>query len=257
MLKIAAIQSDLVWENSARNRTYFESRCKELATQNVDLVILPEMFTTGFSMSPEKIAEPISGQTVQWMQNCAKRYNFLLTGSLVIKEENCYYNRQIFAFPDGTLHHYDKRHLFRMGNEHEHYTAGNKRLIIKYKGWRILPQICYDLRFPLWSYNRNDYDLLIYVANFPKVRRNVWDTLLVARAIENQCFVIGCNRIGMDNENILYNGGTQVISPKGKIIAKASDDTTEILSANLNLEELQAFREKFPLHLDADNFKIV
>ncbi|PVX52629.1 putative amidohydrolase [Balneicella halophila] len=256
MLKVVALQANLVWENPEENRQYFKNCFDEIA-EHVDLVVLPEMFTSGFTMEPKPSAEKMDGKSVKWMQDCAKRYQFLLTGSLIIQENGAFYNRMIFAFPNGAIEYYDKRHLFRMGKEHEHYTAGIKKLIVNYKGWRIFPQICYDLRFPLWSYNRNEYDLLIYVANFPAVRRNVWNSLLLARAIENQCYVVGCNRIGIDGNELVYDGGSQVISPKGKIIAKATYDTPETLSANLSLEKLQAFREKFPIHLDADNFELV
>lgn len=256
VLKIAAIQADLVWEAPEKNRDYFEEQFQGLASQEADLVVLPEMFTTGFSMQTEKLAEPNNGITVKWMQANAKKYNFLLTGSLIIRENSNYYNRQIFAFPDGSLRHYDKRHLFRMGGEHKHYTSGKERVVINYKGWRIFPQICYDLRFPIWSRNRNDYDLLIYVANFPAPRRKVWQTLLAARAIENQCYVVGCNRIGTDDEGLHYTGDSQVISHKGEVIATAPENTPYVLIITLSLEELQYFREKFPVHLDADSFTI-
>lgn len=254
MLKVAAIQADLAWEAPEKNRNYFEKQFQGLASQDFDLVILPEMFTTGFSMQPKKLAEPNNGITVKWMQANALKYNFLLTGSLIIRGNSNYYNRQIFAFPDGSLKHYDKRHLFRMGDEHKHYTAGKERIIINYKGWRILPQICYDLRFPIWSRNHNSYDLLIYVANFPAPRRKVWKTLLAARAIENQCYVVGCNRIGRDGYGLHYSGDTQIISPKGKVIASAPKNIAYVLTTDLDIKEIQHFRERFPVHLDADNF---
>ncbi len=256
-LKVAAIQADLVWENPVENRAYFYAQFRHLANQNIDLVVLPEMFTTGFSMTPERLEETMQGETISWMLDCAKTFKFLLTGSLIIKEKGCYFNRQIFAFPNGNIACYDKRHLFRMGGEHEHYTAGEKNTIVTYKGWRILPQICYDLRFPVWARNRNTYDLAIYVANFPTARRQVWNTLLAARAIENQCFLIGCNRIGTDANGHHHSGDTQILSPKGEIIVKATENKAETISAVLDFDnELQNFREKFPVHLDADDFKI-
>ncbi len=255
-LKVVALQVDLAWEAAAENRAYFEQQFEEIAVQNPDLLVLPEMFTTGFSKQPQKLAETMEGTTISWMQSCAKKHHFLLTGSLIIKENANYYNRQVFAFPDGGLQYYDKRHLFRMGEEHKHYTAGNKRIVINYKGWRILPQICYDLRFPVWARNRNDYDLLLYIANFPASRRQVWNTLLLARAIENQCYVVGCNRIGIDGEGLHYTGDSQILSPKGEILVQAETGKPCAPSYSLSLDELQAFRKKFPVHLDADDFQV-
>lgn len=254
MLKVATIQSDLAWEDKEINITHFEAQFEKLASQKVDLLVLPEMFTTGFSMQTEKLAEANTDITVKWMQTMAMHYQFLLTGSIIVKEKDKYYNRQLFAFPDGKLQHYDKRHLFRMGNEHLHYTAGKERVIIHYKGWNILPQICYDLRFPVWSRNRNDYDLLLYIANFPTQRSKVWQTLLTARAIENQCYVIGCNRIGTDGKGMIYSGDSQILSPKGEVIALAPKNMPCLLTASLALDELRCFREKFPVYLDADTF---
>lgn len=253
---IAIVQADLAWENPEKNRTYFQSLFQNIASQGIDLVILPETFTTGFSMNSKNIAESPKGETLQWMQACAKEYNFLLTGSLAISENNNYFNRQYFTFPDGSLQHYDKRHLFRMGGEDKQYTAGKDRIIINYKGWRILPQICYDLRFPIWSRNQNDYDLLLYIANFPQARQHVWQTLLAARAIENQCYVVGCNRIGTDGEGLHYSGNSQVLCPKGKELALAPPNTSCVLTVTLDLKKLIYFREKFPVHLDADTFII-
>ncbi len=255
-LKIAAIQVDLAWQKPLKNRVYFERLLPNLATQNVDLVVLPEMFSTGFTMQTEEFAEEMNGTTVQWLQNCAKSYNFLLTGSLIIKEKGQFFNRQIFAFPNEELQYYDKRHLFRMGGEDKHYTAGAKRVIVTYKGWRICPQICYDLRFPVWSRNCDDYDLLLYVANFPTARRKVWNTLLAARSIENQCYVVGCNRIGNDGNGLAHSGDTQILSPKGEILAAAEENMPSTMIFTLNKEDLYAFREKFPVHLDADDFII-
>ncbi len=255
-LKIGAIQADLAWQNPSKNKAGFERLLPNLVTQNVDLVVLPEMFTTGFTMQVEQFAEDMQGSAVQWLQNCAKTYGFLLTGSLIIKENGQFFNRQMFAFPSGELQWYDKRHLFRMGGEDKHYTAGKQRVVVSYKGWRILPQICYDLRFPVWARNRNDYDVLLYIANFPTPRRQVWNTLLSARAIENQCYVVGCNRIGVDGNDLPHSGDTQVLSPKGKILAKATQNTPTSLLATLDKSELDSFREKFPVHLDADYFEI-
>ncbi len=255
-LKVGVLQADLVWENPNQNRTYFEQQFPSLASQGLDFVVLPEMFTTGFSMQVEKLAETMQGDTVEWLQNCAKKYGFLLTGSLIIQENRHFFNRQIFAFPNGELTYYDKRHLFRMGGEDKHYTAGTERKIITYKGWRICPQICYDLRFPIWSRNREEYDILVYVANFPKPRRAVWNTLLKARAIENQAYVLGCNRIGTDGNSLEYVGDSQIISPKGEVLLQAKEHTACNLVTTLSLSELQEFREKFPTYLDSDDFEI-
>lgn len=250
-LNIACIEDDLLWESPEKNRKQFDEKFKLLSPQT-DLVLLPEMFTTGFSMQPELFAELPQGETLQWMQDTAKRYDFLLGGSYIVKENNNYYNRFLFVLPDGTTYSYNKRHLFHMGKENERYACGTERVVVHYKGWRMLPQICYDLRFPVWSRNKNDYDLLIYVANFPAKRKHVWDTLLNARAIENQCFVVGCNRTGTDGMGIYYSGDSQIVSPKGEILS--TPISAKIIHGTVSLTELQHFRKQFPVSLDADSF---
>ncbi len=255
-LNISCIQADLAWEDIDQNLKNFETRFKSL-TENSELVILPEMFTTGFSMNSKRLAEEMSGKSFQWMKNQAEKNNKILVGSIIVKENYKYYNRCISMFPDGNFFTYDKGHLFRMEREHIDFTKGEKKAIFKHKGWRICPLICYDLRFPVWSRNRNDYDLLIYIASWPESRREVWNTLLKARAIENQAYVVGVNRIGKDGEGISYAGDTVIIDPKGQIIKKATNYNDEIINAELSLNELTRFREKFPVFLDADDFKIL
>lgn len=255
-LFISCIQSDLFWENTDQNFNLLSSKFNLLPLDS-ELVILPEMFSTGFSMKPEKLAEDMTGKSFKWMKEQSARINKIIIGSLIIKENNKYFNRLIAMFPNGEYFTYDKRHLFRMGKEHEHYSRGENKLIFKHKGWRICPLVCYDLRFPVWSRNKNDYDVLIYIANWPDSRREVWKSLLVARALENQCYVIGVNRVGEDGEGLNYAGDTLVISPKGIILGNANEYQNEIINVEISLDELNQFREKFPVMLDADDFKIL
>lgn len=255
-LNISCIQANLAWENIDQNLKHVEDQFKQLPKDS-EMVILPEMFTTGFSMNSKQLAEEMEGKSFQWMKNKAKKINKIILGSIIVKENNNYYNRCITMFPDGNYYTYDKGHLFRMEREHIDFTKGDKKIIFKHNDWRICPLICYDLRFPVWSRNRNDYDLLIYIASWPESRREVWNTLLKARAIENQAYVVGVNRIGKDGIGISYSGDTVIIDPKGQIIKKAKDYEEEIISAELSLYELNRFRDKFPVFLDADDFKIL
>ena len=255
-LNISCIQSDLAWENIDSNLYMFSEKLK-LIPKDTDIVVLPEMFTTGFSMKSVELAESMDGNSFNWMKEQAKKQNKIIIGSIIIKENKNYYNRCITMFPNGEFYTYDKGHLFRMEKEHEDFTKGETKTIFKHNGWRICTLICYDLRFPVWSRNKNDYDLLIYIASWPESRREVWNTLLKARAIENQSYVIGVNRIGKDGEGITYSGDTVIIDPKGRIIQKAKDYENEIISAELSLNELNQFREKFPVFLDADDFKLL
>ncbi len=249
------MQVDLNWEEASKNRELFDSLTEGLQGR-ADLVILPEMFTTGFTMNSARLAEPMSGETIRWMREKAVRLGAVITGSLIINENGRYYNRLIWMPPDGSVEWYDKRHLFRMGAEDRFYSAGKNRLVTRLKGWRISPLICYDLRFPVWSRNCNDTDVLIYVANWPASRRTVWNVLLKARAIENQVFVAGVNRVGTDGEGIKYLGETRMINPKGEVIAGLDSGFPGITIATLSPEDLTTFREKFPVALDADNFTI-
>lgn len=253
ILNIAIIQQDLVWENAEANHKLFEQEIKKI--QNADLIILPEMFNSGFTMQPNKVAQTTSGNTIKWLKNIANKYKTAIIGSLAIAEDNKYFNRLLTVLPNGDIHQYNKKHLFRMGGEHNVYTSGTKKTIINYMNWRICTLICYDLRFPVWSRNKNNYDLLIYVANWPNTRNYAWETLLKARAIENQCYTIGVNRIGTDGNNIKYKGNSLIINPKGEIITQM-DKHTHISTTKLNINELNNFKQKFPAYLDADNFTI-
>lgn len=255
-MKIAVIQSSLYWEMPDKNLDQFGEKLSEIET-NTHLVLLPEMFTTGFSMNPAKLAEKHPGRTVEWMSSMALKHGFALTGSYIAEAEGKFFNRMVVAFPNGEIATYDKRHLFRMAKEDEYYSAGSQRVIVEYKGWRILLAICYDLRFPVWLRNRNDYDLMVLVANFPERRRHAWNSLLVARAIENQAYVAACNRIGTDDKQVNHTGDSQIIDPMGRIITMANPNAPEIIYATLDLEYLKSVRENFPVHLDADDFEIV
>ena len=275
-LKITIIQSELHWENAAKNLAMFTDKIASI-TETTDVIVLPEMFTTGFTMNAKPLAETMNGNTVAWMKEQAKIKNAAVVGSLIITENNLYFNRLIWAQPDGKISFYNKRHLFRMANEHETYSAGNSRIIVEYKGWKICPLICYDLRFPVWSRNKPipnpsqragslssltshhsppAFDLLIYVANWPEARKEPWCKLLEARAIENQVYVVGVNRVGKDGKDIPYSGNSAVINPKGNIISNILEHQNCIQTIELNRQELEDFREKFPVGLDGDDFEI-
>ncbi len=255
-LTVTTLQTSLHWEDPARNLEHLREKIAQLPP--TDLLILPEMFTTGFTMKPESLAEDAGGAGLQWMQEQAHAKGCVVVGSISVKENENYYNRLYWVKPDGSFLSYDKRHLFRMGKEHEHYTAGNSRLTIDYKGWKICPLICYDLRFPVWSRNtpQDPYDLLIYVANWPEVRSFPWKHLLIARAIENQCYVAGVNRIGEDGNGISHSGDTVLLNPRGEAISetRAHEDRLETLT--LSYQTLSDFRKAFPVLDDADRFKI-
>ena len=260
-LSVTVIQSATHWESVEANLAMFEEKIWEIEEAS-DIIVLPEMFSTGFSMSSEELAEPMNFTAFKWMRQMASQSRAVVTGSVIIKEAGNYYNRLIWMEPDGNYSYYDKRHLFRMADEHSHYTAGEKKLIVDYKGWKICPLICYDLRFPVWSRNTTkengeglEFDLLIYAANWPAARVNAWDTLLRARAIENLSYSIGVNRIGIDGSDIPYNGHSAIIDPKGNELF-FGDDKEVIHTATLSYNDLQSYRAKFPAHQDADDFKI-
>ena len=253
MLKVALIQDHIKWEDPLHNRNVFGQRIERIG-ESVDLIIMPEMFTTGFSMHPEALAESIDGETVRWMTDLAHTYNVAITGSLIIVEHDKYYNRMIWATPDGELQYYDKRHLFAMAGEDDKYTRGENRVIVRYNGWRILLMVCYDLRFPVWARNNNDYDAAIYVANWPEKRSEHWRTLIRARAIENQCYVLAVNRIGEDANNFQYQGDSCIIHPSGKLLV--ATQSTETLILTLDKSEINAYREKLPFLNDRDSFEI-
>lgn len=278
-LSVTLIQTDLYWENPIANLANLEEKIAQISTQT-DLIILPEMFNTGFTMNAKAVAEPMNFTTFKWLRQQAKKANAVVTGSFIVKEGDKFFNRLIWMRPDGSYEKYDKRHLFRMGNEHLTFTGGTERIIIELKGWKICPLICYDLRFPVWSRQvhshqgtkalreveseptsniqhpaSNTYDLLIYVANWPAARSQVWDTLLQARAIENQSYCIGVNRVGNDGMGLNYSGNSAIIDFKGNPVFYQKE-LEVIHSQILNYQELIDFRAKFPAYLDADDFTI-
>ena len=263
-LRVTLVQTELYWEDVKRNLNHFTEKLESVQNES-DLIVLPEMFTTGFTMNPEKNAEEQGGAGFRWMKEMAAKKNAVLCGSIAVKENNCYYNRLYWVRPDGSSAHYDKHHLFRMAGEDKHYTAGNKTVVVELKGWKINLQVCYDLRFPVYSRNRWDkkndlhanYDLMIYVANWPEVRSHPWKTLLLARAIENQAFVVGVNRMGKDGNGIAHSGDSAAINPRGEIVSTLSAHEDKIETIELNLEELIQFRKQFPVGMDANDFTLI
>ena len=257
-LTVTIIQTELFWEDKAANLLMLESKIRGIE-EHTELVILPEMFSTGFSMNAKLLAEEMSGETVEWMKRLAAKRKVIIAGSAIIKEENKFYNRLIWMLPTGQYGTYDKRHLFGYGKETEFYTAGNKRSIASVKGWKINLQVCYDLRFPVWARNKMkaeaEFDLLIYVANWPERRSHAWKTLLCARAIENQCYVIGVNRVGTDDSNLSYSGNSMVIDPLGEVLYHKADDE-DIFTITLDKEHLNDVRNKFPFLKDGDDFNL-
>lgn len=252
-LTVALVQTPLHWADPARNRSHFAGLLDE--ARGADLIVLPEMFTTGFTMNARELAEPMSSLTMAWMRDQAFRLQAVVSGSFIAEEGGRHYNRLVWMRPDGTYEHYDKRHLFRMAGENQAYAPGNQRLVVELKGFRICPLICYDLRFPVWARCRNDYDVLIYVANWPERRRDAWNALLKARAIENLSYCIGVNRVGEDANGLKYAGDSCVIDPTGQVLFHQSEDPVVHLH-RLSLENLQAVRMAFPAHLDADAFAL-
>jgi omega-amidase len=254
-MKIAIIQSNLYWENPEMNRKYFQKKIQAINT-DIDLIVLPEMFTSGFTMNPTSVAETMDGQTIKLLQTLAQTKNCAITGSLVIEENGNYYNRLVFVFPNGTIETYNKKHLFILSGEDKAYKAGAQKVIVNYKDFKICVLICYDLRFPVFSRNVEDYHILLYVANWPKPRINAWDTLLKARAIENMCFTIGVNRIGADNNNYEYIGHSQVNDFLGNSILEPQKEEG-VYIVTLNKKELLETREKLNFLNDRDAFKII
>ncbi len=276
-LTITIIQTNLIWENKKANLDMLSQKIESIK-EKTEVVILPEMFSTGFSMQPKLLAENMRGETVDWMKKIASSKKIILTGSVIIKDSEtspseraggeAYYNRLIWMLPNGEYGVYDKRHLFAFADEHKHYSEGNKRLIAQVKGWKINLQVCYDLRFPVWSRQNpspnlspggeeqaSEYDLLVYVANWPEKRSTAWKTLLQARAIENQCYVVGVNRVGEDGNNIHYAGDSMIIDPLGEIIYHKANEE-DVFTYTLQKEKLNEVREKFPFWKDADSFII-
>lgn len=253
-LKVAVVQSNLVWQNAEANFLELARRMDKVSEAH--LFILPEMFNSGFSMESKKIAESMDGPTVQWLKVQSQARQAALCGSVAIETARGIVNRLLFVTPDGQVQYYDKRHLFRMGKEHEHYESGSTRVIVSYCGWRFCLQVCYDLRFPVFARNRQDYDALIYVASWPQSRRAVWRTLLQARALENQVAVLGCNRVGVDGNGLVYSGDSLVVNHLGVVLADEVEGADLILCAELDLEAQQRFQAKFPAWMDADDFTI-
>ena len=264
-LTITSIQTKLLWENKEANLQMLEEKIASIP-HRTEIVILPEMFSTGFSMKTELLAETMDGNTILWMKEQAAQNGIVLTGSIIIREENNFYNRLIWMLPNGEFGYYDKRHLFAYASEHDHYTAGTTRRIASVKGWKINLQICYDLRFPVWARQSPqpsgelgvgaEYDVLINVANWPQARSHAWKTLLCARAIENQCYVVGVNRVGRDGNEIHYSGNSMVIDPLGEVLYHMADDE-DIFTITLQKEHLKQVRSKYPFWKDADDFKII
>lgn len=253
-MKIALIQSDLYWEDASKNRKSFESKINQIDSE-VNLVVLPEMFSTGFTMNAPEVAETMQGETVLWLQSLAKQKNFAITGSLIIVENEKYYNRMLFVFPSGEIQYYNKRHLFSLAGEDKFYTSGKEKVIIDYLDWKICLQVCYDLRFPVFARNVENYDLLLYVANWPKVRTNAWDTLLKARAIENLSYVVGVNRVGLDANNYEHVGHSQVVDFLGDFILEPQE-TESVFIVELDKKAMIETRKKLDFLSDKDIFEI-
>ncbi len=259
-MRIAALQTTVFWENPKLNYAHINEHLKKV--KDVDLIILPEMFTTGFSMNSNLIAEETNGETLQWMKAIAKDKESIITGSIAVKENDKFFNRLLWVLPNGDFSFYDKRHLFRMAEEDLSYQSGSTRSLFNVNNFQVCPLICYDLRFPVWSRNNSingkpAYDCLIYIANWPAARVDSWITLLKARAIENQVYVIGINRVGVDGNGVEYCGGSRVFDFKGVRLDEFQDNQEILQLIELNITELDIFRKKFPVILDADHFKII
>ena len=253
-MKTALIQSEIIWENPEANRNYFEQKINAIP-ESVDLIVLPEMFTTGFTMNPETVAETMDGKTMGWLQSLVKAKKTAITGSLIIADNNNFYNRLVFVFPSGEIQFYDKRHLFTLAGEDKVYTSGTQKLIVDYLGWRICPLVCYDLRFPVFARNVENYDLLLYVANWPKTRINAWDILIKARSVENMCYTIGVNRNGSDNANLEYVGHSQVVDFLGNYILEPQE-TEGVFIVEFDKEKMNNARNKLGFLNDRDSFEI-
>lgn len=255
-LKIALIQSDLVWENPEQNRTNFTKKINNIS-EEVDVILLPEMFTTGFTMNASALAEAMDGKTVSWMKELALKTKTAIVGSIIISEKNTFYNRLLFVEPSGNISSYNKRHTFTLVGEDKIYTAGKEKVILNYKGWKICPLVCYDLRFPVWARNTEDYDVLLYVANWPKPRVSAWDALLKARAIENMCYCIGVNRVGVDGVKSQYSGHSAAYDVLGEAITdfKPNEEDTQIVT--LEKRHIQAYRNKLKFLDDRDTFNLI
>lgn len=277
-LTITTIQSDLYWEDKEANLRMFEQKIDAI-DQKTEMIILPEMFSTGFSMNPHRLGEKMDGQTVEWMKRLAAKKRVIITGSVIIEEDGKFYNRLIWMLPVGQYGHYDKRHLFTYAGEDQHYTGGNKRLIASVKGMKLNLQVCYDLRFPVWASQQSfvppllrkkrvsnfdafsepehpEYDILVYVANWPERRSHAWKTLLQARAIENQCYVVGLNRVGTDGHGIYHSGDSMVVDPLGEVKYQKTHEQ-DVFTFTIEKEKIDEIRKAFPFWRDSDHFMIV
>jgi predicted amidohydrolase len=263
-LTITTIQTNIFWEDKLANLDQLEKKIESIG-QRTEVVFLPEMFSTGFTMNAASLSETMEGETVSWMKRTSREKNIILTGSIIIEEEKKYYNRLLWVMPNGQIGYYDKRHLFAFSEEDKYYSAGNKRLITSVKGWKLNMQICYDLRFPVWARQQlntdgqsaqPEYDILVNVANWPEKRNRAWKTLLSARAIENQCFAVGVNRVGKDGKGHYYSGDSLIINPLGEVQYHMADDE-DVFTITLEKEILNEQREKFPFLKDADDFSIL
>jgi predicted amidohydrolase len=265
-MNVTIIQTTLHWEDKDKNLAHFDTLLSSIK-EPTDLIVLPEMFTTGFTMNPSKLADPANGSSLQWMLKKAKEKNAVICGSVAVEDKGNYYNRLFWVEPNGTVSHYNKRHLFRLAGEDKFYTIGTEKLIKNISGWNICPLVCYDLRFPVWSRNTFTidtngsytaaYDVLIYIANWPEIRSYPWKQLLIARAIENQCYVIGVNRIGKDGNDIHHSGDSVVINPRGEIISETKGNQESIETVKLDMNYLTEYRKAFPVGLDADDFTLL
>jgi len=255
-LRIALIQADLVWENPIQNCKNFTSKIESISEQ-VDIIILPEMFSTGFTMNAELVAETMQGPTVTWMKDVALNTNAAIAGSLIISEDNNYYNRLLFVQPTGEIITYDKRHTFTLVGEEKTFSSGKEKVIINYKGWKLCPLICYDLRFPVWARNTENYDVLIYVANWPKPRISAWDVLLKARAIENMCYCVGVNRVGKDGVNSVYSGHSAVYDVLGNEVSSMLANKEEVQVVTLEKRHISAYRNRLKFLNDSDDFTVI
>jgi omega-amidase len=253
--QVSIIQPNTYWEDVDKNLSDLEAKISRLP-KTTNSVLLPEMFSTGFTMNSARFAETMQGKTIGWMNKIASYSGFAIGGSLIVKDGSNTFNRFVWVEPNGKTSYYDKRHLFVFERESGAFNAGNRRVVIQHGNLRILLAICYDLRFPVWLRNQNDYDAIFLIANWPSPRHEVWQKLLFARAIENQCYIAAVNRVGNDGNKLQYLGQSIVIDPKGKIIHKASDVSEEIFTVQFDLEELSRFREKFPVWMDADRFEL-
>ena len=249
IMRVSILQQDIVWEDVTENLRKADASMD--ADPGADLYVLPEMFSTGFCTRPEGVAEQSGGRALEWMKKRAAQTDAAIAGSIAVEEDGRYFNRFCFVTPDGSVTWYDKKHLFTYGGEHEHFTAGDRRVVVEFRGVRILLLVCYDLRFPIWSRNHGDYDMILYVASWPTPRVQAWKSLLVARAIENQCYVAGVNRVGTDHSNE-YSGGSMIIDPYGRIVASCEDGVECSASAEIDIPALEAFRKKFPVLNDSD-----